>query len=159
MARQSYLDAINERIIVFDGAFGTFVQDLDLGPDDFGGPTLEGCNEMLCLTRPDVIQSMHSAFLDVGVDALETATFGSFSVVLNEYQIPEKAHELNVVAARLAREVADGYEADGRSALRRRLDRARHEAAEPRPHRLRRAARRLRGSRLARCSRAASTCS
>jgi 5-methyltetrahydrofolate--homocysteine methyltransferase len=115
MARQSYLDAINERIIVFDGAFGTFVQGLDLGPDDFGGPTLEGCNEMLCLTRPDVIQSMHSAFLDVGVDALETATFGSFSVVLNEYQIPEKAHELNVQAARLAREVADGYEADGRS--------------------------------------------
>jgi 5-methyltetrahydrofolate--homocysteine methyltransferase len=113
--RQSYLDAVNERIIVFDGAFGTFVQGLDLGPDDFGGPTLEGCNEMLCLTRPDVIQSMHSAFLDVGVDALETATFGSFSVVLNEYQIPEKAHELNVTAARLAREVADGYEADGRA--------------------------------------------
>ena len=81
--RQPYLDAVNERIIVFDGAFGTFVQGLDLGPDDFGGPTLEGCNEMLCLTRPDVIQSMHSAFLDVGVDALETATFGSFSVVLN----------------------------------------------------------------------------
>jgi 5-methyltetrahydrofolate--homocysteine methyltransferase len=113
--RQSYLDAVNERIIVFDGAFGTFVQGLDLGPDDFGGPTLEGCNEMLCLTRPDVIQSMHSAFLDVGVDALETATFGSFSVVLNEYQIPEKAHALNVTAARLAREVADGYEADGRA--------------------------------------------
>src|SRR5687768_6679394 len=112
--RQPYLDALNERIIVFDGAFGTFVQGLDLSADDFGGPTLEGCNEMLCLTRPDVIQSMHSAFLDVGVDALETATFGSFSVVLNEYQIPEKVHDLNVTAARLAREVADGYEADGR---------------------------------------------
>jgi 5-methyltetrahydrofolate--homocysteine methyltransferase len=112
--RQPYLDALNERIIVFDGAFGTFVQGLDLGPDDFGGPTLEGCNEMLCLTRPDVIQSMHSAFLDVGVDALETATFGSFSVVLDEYQISDKAHELNVTAARLAREVADGYAADGR---------------------------------------------
>ncbi|MFM8562501.1 MAG: methionine synthase [Acidimicrobiia bacterium] len=115
MARQPYLDAVNERVIVFDGAFGTFVQGLDLGPDDFGGPSLEGCNEMLCLTRPDVIRSMHSAFLDVGVDALETASFGSFSTVLTEYDIPGRAHELNVAAARLARETADDYEADGRS--------------------------------------------
>ena len=52
MSRQPYLDAVQERVIVFDGAFGTFVQDLDLGPDDFGGLSLEGCNEMLCLTRP-----------------------------------------------------------------------------------------------------------
>jgi 5-methyltetrahydrofolate--homocysteine methyltransferase len=114
MSRQPYLEAINERVIVFDGAFGTFVQGLDLGPDDFGGASLEGCNEMLCLTRPDVIQSMHRAFLDVGVDALETASFGSFSTVLTEYDIPERAHELNVAAARLARETADEYEADGR---------------------------------------------
>ena len=81
MARQAYLEAVNERVIVFDGAFGTFVQGLDLGPDDFGGASLEGCNEMLCLSRPDVIRSMHAAFLDVGVDALETASFGSFSTV------------------------------------------------------------------------------
>ena len=78
MARQTYLEAVNERVIVFDGAFGTFVQGLDLGPDDFGGAALEGCNEMLCLTRPDVIRSMHEAFLSVGVDAIETASFGSF---------------------------------------------------------------------------------
>ena len=115
MSRQPYLEAINERVIVFDGAFGTFVQGLDLGPDDFGGASLEGCNEMLCLSRPDVIRSMHAAFLDVGVDALETASFGSFSTVLAEYDIPERAYELNVAAARLAREVADQYEADGRS--------------------------------------------
>jgi 5-methyltetrahydrofolate--homocysteine methyltransferase len=106
---------VNERVIVFDGAFGTFVQGLDLGPDDFGGASLEGCNEMLCLTRPDVIRRMHSAFLDVGVDALETASFGSFSTVLTEYNIPEQAHELNVAAARLARETANDYEGDGRS--------------------------------------------
>jgi 5-methyltetrahydrofolate--homocysteine methyltransferase len=109
MSPQTYLQAINERVIVFDGAFGTFVQDLDLGPDDFGGPSLEGCNEMLCLTRPDVIASMHSAFLEVGVDAIETASFGSFSTVLTEYQIPEKAYELNFGAARIAREVADSF--------------------------------------------------
>ncbi len=115
MPRQSYLDALEERVIVFDGAFGTFVQGLDLGPDDFGGPSLEGCNEMLCETRPDVIESMHAAFLDVGVDALETASFGSFSTVLAEYQIPEKAYDLNVAAARIARNVAADYETDGRT--------------------------------------------
>jgi 5-methyltetrahydrofolate--homocysteine methyltransferase len=115
MARQTYLEAVNERVIVFDGAFGTFVQGLDLGPDDFGGAALEGCNEMLCLTRPDVIRSMHEAFLAVGVDAIETASFGSFSTVLTEYDIPERAYELNVAAASLAREVASGFEGDGRS--------------------------------------------
>jgi 5-methyltetrahydrofolate--homocysteine methyltransferase len=109
MSPQSYLQAINERVIVFDGAFGTFVQDLDLGPEDFGGVSLEGCNEMLCLTRPDVIASMHAAFLEVGVDAIETASFGSFSTVLAEYQIPEKAYELNFAAARIARDTADSF--------------------------------------------------
>src|SRR3954454_17808463 len=115
MPGQPYLDAVNERIVVFDGAFGTFVQGLDLGADDFGGTSLEGCNEMLCLTRPDVIRAMHDAFLSVGVDALETASFGSFSVVLNEYAIPEKSYELNLAAARLAREVADDHATDGRA--------------------------------------------
>jgi 5-methyltetrahydrofolate--homocysteine methyltransferase len=115
MPRQNYLDAVRERIIVFDGAFGTFVQDLDLGPDDFGGTTLEGCNEMLCDTRPDVIASMHEAFLRVGVDALETASFGSFSTVLAEYDIPERAYDLNVKAASIARSVASDFETDGRT--------------------------------------------
>jgi 5-methyltetrahydrofolate--homocysteine methyltransferase len=114
MPSQPYLDAVRERIVVFDGAFGTFVQGLDLTADDFGGTSLEGCNEMLCLTRPDVIRAMHDAFLNVGVDVLETASFGSFSVVLNEYAVPEKSHELNVAAARLAREVADDHATDGR---------------------------------------------
>jgi 5-methyltetrahydrofolate--homocysteine methyltransferase len=114
MNRQPYLEAVRERVIVFDGAFGTFIQDLELGADDFGGPSLEGCNEMLCLTRPDVIEAMHAAFLDAGVDAIETASFGSFSTVLTEYDIPEKAYELNVAAASIARRVADRYESDGR---------------------------------------------
>ena len=115
MNRQPYLDAVRERVIVFDGAFGTFIQGLDLGPEDFGGVSLEGCNEMLCLTRPDVIEAMHTAFLDAGVDAIETASFGSFSTVLTEYDIPEKAYELNVASASIARRVADRYESDGRS--------------------------------------------
>ena len=115
MTRQPYTEAIRERVIVFDGAFGTFVQGLSLGPDDFGGEQLEGCNEMLALTRPDVIESMHRAFLEAGVDAVETASFGSFSTVLAEYGIPEKAYELNVAAASIARRVCDEFEQkDGR---------------------------------------------
>ena len=102
MTRQPYLDAVAERVIVYDGAFGTFIQDLDLGPDDFGGHALEGCNEMLCLTRPDVIRAMHEAFFDVGVDALETASFGSFSPVLNEYAVADKAYELGQAMAKSA---------------------------------------------------------
>ena len=115
MSRQPYTEAIKERVIVFDGAFGTFVQDLNLTADDFGGPSLEGCNEMLCLTRPDVIEAMHTAFFEAGVDAVETASFGSFSTVLTEYDIPEKSYELNVAAASIARRVADTFEQrDGR---------------------------------------------
>jgi 5-methyltetrahydrofolate--homocysteine methyltransferase len=106
---QSYLGAARERVVIFDGAFGTYVQTCDLSADDFGGPHFEGCNELLVATRPDVIQGMHAAFLDAGVDVLETASFGSFSVPLNEYGIPERAEELSRDSARLAKEVASGY--------------------------------------------------
>ncbi|MBW8826637.1 MAG: methionine synthase [Acidobacteria bacterium] len=104
-----YLEAARERVVIYDGAFGTYVQGCDLTADDFGGPALEGCNELLVVTRPDVIQGMHAAFLDVGVDVLETASFGSFSVPLNEYGLGERAHELSFESARLAKEVASGY--------------------------------------------------
>jgi 5-methyltetrahydrofolate--homocysteine methyltransferase len=114
MSNSPYLRAIDERIVVFDGAFGTYVQDLDLGPDDFDGLDFEGCNELLVATRPDVITGMHEAFLAVGVDAVETATFGAFAPVLAEYGIAERAHELNLRAARLARSVCDDFATDGR---------------------------------------------
>jgi len=103
------LAAARERVIVFDGAFGTYVQAQDLGPDDFGGPELEGCNELLVATRPDLITAMHAAFLDVGCDAIETATFGSLSYTLGEYGIGARAFELSETAARLARSVADQF--------------------------------------------------
>ncbi|MEJ7561148.1 MAG: methionine synthase [Ilumatobacteraceae bacterium] len=116
MSRISYLDAVESGVVVFDGAFGTFIQDLDLTADDFGGVELEGCNEILCATRPDVITSMHEAFFDVGVDAIETASFGSFSPVLAEYDIADRTFELNEAAARIATEVARRFEAaDGRA--------------------------------------------
>ncbi len=104
-----FLDALRERVLIFDGAFGTWVQGQQLSADDFGGPSLEGCNEHLVLSRPDVIARMHREFFDVGVDAVETATFGAFGVVLAEYDIADKTYEINEAAARIAREVASGY--------------------------------------------------
>ncbi|MCU1378952.1 MAG: methionine synthase (B12-dependent), partial [Acidimicrobiales bacterium] len=105
----SYLEAARERVVIYDGAFGTYVQTCDLTADDFGGPQLEGCNELLVVTRPDVIRGMHAAFLDAGVDVLETASFGSFSVPLNEYGLGHRAEELSRVSAELAREMADSF--------------------------------------------------
>ena len=113
--KSDYLAAVNERVVVFDGAFGTYVQDQNLSADDFGGEHLEGCNELLAITRPDLIAQMHEDFLKVGVDALETATFGSFSTVLTEYGIADRAYEVTLAAARIAREVANSYKSDGRS--------------------------------------------
>ncbi len=110
MPASRYLDLAQQKVVVYDGAFGTYVQTLGLGPDDFGGEALEGCNEILCATRPDVIAGMHEAFFRAGVDVVETASFGSFAVPLAEYGIADQSHELNVAAARIAREVADGYD-------------------------------------------------
>jgi 5-methyltetrahydrofolate--homocysteine methyltransferase len=109
MTASPYLDLLAERVVVYDGAFGTYVQTLDLSPDDFGGEVFEGCNELLTVTRPDVIAGMHDAFFRAGVDVVETASFGSFAVPLAEYGIAERSHELNLAAARIAREVADGH--------------------------------------------------
>ena len=79
MGSSRYLDLVNDKVVVYDGAFGTYVQTLDLSADDFGGETFEGCNELLVATRPDVIAGMHDAFFQVGVDVVETASFGSFA--------------------------------------------------------------------------------
>ena len=79
-----------QRVVIYDGAFGTYMQQQGLTADDFGGPDLEGCNEMLVLTRPDLIAEMHDAFFQVGVDVVETATFGAFAVPLGEYGIADK---------------------------------------------------------------------
>ena len=103
----SYLEAVRERVVIFDGAFGTYVQQCGLSAEDFGGPELEGCNEMLSITRPDVIEGMHQEFFDVGVDVVETATFGAFPTVLAEYGVADRAREINLAAARIARRVAD----------------------------------------------------
>jgi 5-methyltetrahydrofolate--homocysteine methyltransferase len=110
----AFLEALAERVLVFDGAFGTWMQDQNLTEDDFGGPALEGCNEMLVLTRPDLVAQMHREFFAIGVDAVETATFGAFALVLNEYGIADKTRTINVAAAQIAREAADAAARDGR---------------------------------------------
>ncbi len=105
----AYLRAVEHGVVIFDGATGTNLQLAELTADDFGGASLEGCNEVLCATRPDVVANLHRSFLDVGVDVVETNSFGGFSVVLAEYGIADRATELAVRAARIAREVADEY--------------------------------------------------
>ena len=105
----TYLDAVRERVVIFDGATGTNLQLRDLGPDDFGGPALEGCTDILVDTRPDVVADLHRSFLEVGCDVVETDSFGAFPVVLAEYGIPERTRELNLKAARIAREVVSGF--------------------------------------------------
>ena len=98
---------LSERVLVLDGAMGTAIQALDLGPDDFGGPELEGCNENLVLTRPDAITRIHQSYLDAGADILETNTFGATSVVLAEYNLSHEARRINREGAQLARKAAD----------------------------------------------------
>ena len=103
------LEALEKRILVIDGAMGTAIQDLQLTADDFGGPDLEGCNEILVFTRPELIQKVHRGYLEAGCDIVETNTFGSTPLVLNEYGQGHRALEQNRVAAQLARLEADAY--------------------------------------------------
>jgi 5-methyltetrahydrofolate--homocysteine methyltransferase len=98
--------ALSERIVVLDGAMGTMIQAADLGADDFGGAALEGCNEHLNLTRPDVIRAIHAAYFDAGADCVSTNTFGCTPYVLGEYGLADRAYEISLAAARLARDTA-----------------------------------------------------
>ncbi len=109
-----YVQATRSRVVIYDGAMGTSFQQADLGEDDFGGADLEGCNELLNVTRPDLVRQIHASYLEVGVDVIETNSFGGFAIPLAEYGIEDRVHELNVAAARLAREVADDYSTGNR---------------------------------------------
>jgi 5-methyltetrahydrofolate--homocysteine methyltransferase len=104
-----YLQALSRRVLIYDGAMGTNIQRYNLSPEDFGGKALEGCNDNLVLTRPDVIQAIHESFLAVGCDVVETCTFQSTPRRLKEWGLGDKVREINVAAARLARAAADKY--------------------------------------------------
>ncbi|MFD4603106.1 methionine synthase [Streptomyces sp. NPDC058464] len=106
-------EALATRVVVADGAMGTMLQAQDPTLEDF--ENLEGCNEILNVTRPDIVRSVHEAYFDAGVDCVETNTFGANYAAMAEYDIPERVFELSEAGARIARETADGYFArDGR---------------------------------------------
>jgi len=105
----SFLETLKERIVVFDGAMGTNLQVQNLSLEDFGGLRFEGCNENLLVTRPDAVENVHVAFLDVGCDVIETNSFNGTPVDFAEYDIADKAYDMNVLAASLAKRVAADY--------------------------------------------------
>ena len=110
---RSYLDALEERILIFDGAMGTSLQELNLTVDDFGGESFFGCNDYLVITCPGAVEKVHRSFLDAGVDVIETNTFRSNRITLGEYHLKDRTIEINQTAASLARRLADEYSQPG----------------------------------------------
>ncbi|WP_297648577.1 methionine synthase [Pseudonocardia sp.] len=106
------MDTLADRVVIADGAMGTMLQAADLVLDDFAG--LEGCNEILNDTRPDVVRQIHRAYFEAGADAVETNTFGANLPNLADYDIPDRIRELALKGAQLAREVADEMSTPGR---------------------------------------------
>jgi 5-methyltetrahydrofolate--homocysteine methyltransferase len=104
-----YLDAIQQRVLVFDGAMGTSLQKLKLGPQHFGGEQYNGCNDYLVISYPQAVEQVHRSFLAAGVDVLETDTFRSNRITLGEYGLEAQVLEINRTAAGLARRLADEY--------------------------------------------------
>ncbi|MBC2866688.1 methionine synthase [Streptomyces mexicanus] len=107
-------EALATRVVVADGAMGTMLQAQEPTLEDF--QQLEGCNEVLNVTRPDIVRSVHEAYFAAGVDCVETNTFGANHTATAEYEISDRVHELSLAGARIAREVADEHAArDGRT--------------------------------------------
>src|SRR5215472_1395449 len=102
-------ELLSQRILVLDGAMGTMLQQRNLSAADFGGPVLEGCNENLVRTRPDVVLEVHRKYLEAGADIIETNSFGGTPLVLAEYGLQDAAYDLNFAAARLARQAAEEF--------------------------------------------------
>src|SRR5438445_13035662 len=99
----NFLQTVNERVVIYDGAMGTSIQTRNPSVDDFWGK--EGCNELLVLSRPDIIKDIHGSFLKVGCDGVETDTCGATRVLLAEYDLQDKTGEINIATFKLAKEV------------------------------------------------------
>src|ERR1700726_275786 len=107
-------ELLSERILLLDGAMGTMLQQRHLTAEDFGGAALEGCNENLVRTRPDVVLDIHRKYFEAGSDIVETDSFGGAPIVLAEYGLAGDAHLLNKRAAELARQAADELSTPGK---------------------------------------------
>ena len=107
-----YLDAIEDHVVLFDGATGTNIQTLNLVAEDFGGEKYNGLNEHLVLTKPEVIENLHASFLEVGSEVVETCTFRGNRLTLNEFGLADKTLEINRTASQIARRVCDRFEAE-----------------------------------------------
>src|SRR5216117_1421856 len=109
------LEALADRVLVYDGAMGTQIQARELTAEDFGGKRYEGCNDVLSLTRPDVVEAIHAAYFEAGADAVETNSFQASRLRLEEWGLGERTLEVNRAAAAIARRAAERFErADGR---------------------------------------------
>jgi 5-methyltetrahydrofolate--homocysteine methyltransferase len=104
-----YLDALQEHVLIFDGAMGTSLQSQHLTAEHFGGEKYNGCNDYLVISYPQAVEQVHRSFLDAGVDVLETDTFRSNRITLREYELHDRVIEINRAAAALARRLADEY--------------------------------------------------
>jgi len=104
---KSFLETVRERVVIYDGAMGTQIQERNPSLDDFWGK--ENCSEVLVLSRPDIVKDIHAAYFKAGADVVETNTFGGTSIVLGEFDLADKVHEINKRAAELAREVAADF--------------------------------------------------
>ncbi|WMJ20618.1 methionine synthase [Geobacillus kaustophilus] len=109
MANVTLEQQLQRKILVIDGAMGTMIQSANLSAADFGGEAYEGCNEYLTLTAPHVIRRIHEAYLEAGADIIETNTFGATRIVLDEYGLGHLALELNIEAAKLAKQTAESF--------------------------------------------------
>jgi len=104
-----YLDALEKKVLVFDGAMGTSLQLQNLTAEHFGGEKYNGCNDYLVISYPEAVEKVHRSFLDVGVDVIETDTFRANPLTMVEYDLQDRIIELNETAAKLARRLADEY--------------------------------------------------
>ena len=107
--RTKFLDALKERVLIYDGANGTMLQAMELTAEDFGGEQYNGCYDYLAISKPEAVDAVHRAYFEVGVDVVETNTFRSNPLTLAEYGLGEQAYEINKAAASVARKVADEF--------------------------------------------------
>ena len=106
LRRKQLDEAVSSRILILDGAMGTMLQAHNPTLEDFGGAGLENCNENICRTHPEWILDIHRAYIEAGADILSTNSFQASPIVLGEFGLADQAHELNVLAAQLARQAA-----------------------------------------------------